>query len=123
MIDNEQRLSDAYSDLKEKYSIQLRMNKALREENTQLRDKVLFYSDPEHNRPTALIVKYEIMLRNAGLLTIDQLEFKDRFVNMKKYERVKLERDKLFEKIVGLNREIDTWKNRLIKTPLFKDEE
>lgn len=120
-MNNEQRLSDAYSDIKNRYA-NLKINLTeTKKELAVLKDQVAFFSDPESNVLNAKLVYYEQLLRGAGLLNDETAIYKSGYVSAEKYKNVQKERNALVEKNRKLK--IDLANMQATRKKLFTDNE
>lgn len=120
-MNNEQRLSDAYSDIKNRYA-NLKINLTeTKKELAVLKDQIAFFSDPESNALNAKLVYYEQLLRGAGLLNDETAIYKSGYVSAEKYKNVQKERNTLVEKNRKLK--IDLANMQATRKKLFTDNE
>lgn len=120
-MNNEQRLSDAYSDLKDKYA---KMKISLTEANkkiARLTDQVAFFGDPENSQVNAKLVYYEQLLRGAGLLNDEFAVYKSGYVSAEKYNNIRKENAALVEKIQKMKTDLANMQETRKK--LFTDNE
>lgn len=120
-MNNEQRLSDAYSDLKDKYA---KMKISLTEANkkiARLTDQVAFFGDPENNQVNAKLVYYEQILRGNRLLNEESFIYKSGYVSAEKFKNMKNQLDVLVEKIRKMKTDLANMQEARKK--LFTDNE